>query len=268
MKTNKRLSLVLVMLLCVSVLLAGCGSSSGDGEGNIEIPVSKLGSIFKGSESGSSSGGGSAFVGNPNGTVYVTPAVATPYPYVYLPYQSTENNLVIMSVSPYSGIFLEDGSNSPIDNVSAALVINVGVTTIEYASFSLNRGDTVLEFELTSLPSGQYMVVQEKNGTPYSACDAFLSVRTDVATLNAAEFADNVAVYENESGGLTVENLGDSTISTVRVFYKFFSADDGVFVGGITYNARVDDLAPGATADILPSHYQQGYSLVVMVRTY
>ena len=44
--------------------------------------------------------------------------------------------------------------------------------------------------------------------------------------------------------------------------------DKGIYVGGITYNVKVTELEAGTSQTVSPSHYAQGYSRLMMVRTY
>jgi hypothetical protein len=44
--------------------------------------------------------------------------------------------------------------------------------------------------------------------------------------------------------------------------------DVDVFVGGITYTAKLEDLDAGESMQIQPSHYLAGMSRIVMVKTY
>lgn len=75
-------------------------------------------------------------------------------------------------------------------------------------------------------------------------------------------------VTENADHSLTVTNLTGEDIACVRIFYKLYMQDEDVYVGGITYNARLVDLPAGGSQTVTPSHYAKGYSRVVMVRTY
>ena len=79
---------------------------------------------------------------------------------------------------------------------------------------------------------------------------------------------DKVQVEESGEQSLTVTNLTDEDIPAVRVFYKFYMEDEGTYVGGITYTAKITNLGAGASQTITPSHYVQGSSRVMMVRTY
>jgi len=77
-----------------------------------------------------------------------------------------------------------------------------------------------------------------------------------------------VEVVENESGTLSVTNIGSDTIPCVRIFYKFALEKGAIYVGGITYTAKIVDLKPGETQEIAPSHYEAGSSEIMMIRTY
>ena len=75
-------------------------------------------------------------------------------------------------------------------------------------------------------------------------------------------------VEETAEGSLLVTNITETDIPCIRIFYKFYMYDTNVYVGGITYTAKVTNLAAGASCIVTPSHYLQGYSKIIMVKTY
>lgn len=187
---------------------------------------------------------------------------------ITFPYTVPNSNLVIQSISGYDGIFLEDGSDSNISGVASAVVKNSGKTAVEYAKITITSGDGTLEFQVSDVPSGAYVVAQEVNKASYKSA-GYTDCTADVAELSALEMSgDKVKVEENEDGSLTVSNLTDKEIPCVRVFYKFYMDDEDAYVGGITYNAKLTGLTAGGSQKVVPSHYSAGYSKVVMVRTY
>lgn len=185
-----------------------------------------------------------------------------------LPYSIPGSSLVVRGIASYDGIYLEDGSDEETSGVTVMLLQNAGDTEVEYASVSVSRDGTALQFDASALPAGGTVVVQEKNKTPfqegnYSDCSA------TVAEISGFEMSeDKVQVEESGEQSLTVTNLTDEDIPAVRVFYKFYMEDEGTYVGGITYTAKITNLAAGASQTITPSHYVQGSSRVMMVRTY
>ena len=118
------------------------------------------------------------------------------------------------------------------------------------------------------MPAGATMVVQEANATAYVNANV-TECNCDVALLDNFEMSTGmVSVTENEGGGLLVTNLTGEKIPCIRVFYKFYMTNEKVYVGGITYTAKLRDLAAGKSTVITPSHYMAGSSELVMVRTY
>ena len=63
-------------------------------------------------------------------------------------------------------------------------------------------------------------------------------------------------------------NISGVDIPCVRIFYKFHMEDVDVFVGGITYTAKLENLAADETRTVRPSHYAKGNSRIVMVKIY
>ena len=80
--------------------------------------------------------------------------------------------------------------------------------------------------------------------------------------------ANKVRVTDNGDNTLTVQNLTEETIPAVRVFYRYYMQEEGIFVGGIAFTVRVTRLTPGAAVTVQPSHYTSKTGRVVMVLTY
>ena len=187
---------------------------------------------------------------------------------IRLPYSIPGSGLVIEQFNSYNGLFFEDGSDKAVSNITAMVLTNTGDDYAEYIDITIDRDGVQLKFVGSALAPGGKMVILEasgkqfRNGT-YSNCVA------NVAT--AAEFTmseNQVRVEENAERGLLVTNITGKDIPCIRIFYKFYMTDSDVYVGGITYTAKVTDLAAGASCTVTPSHYLKGYSKVIMVKTY
>lgn len=184
------------------------------------------------------------------------------------PYAIPNTGLTIQNIASYDGVFLEDGSDSSVSGIYSIVLKNTGSTNVEFARITLSCNGTPITFELSDLPSGAAVVVQETNQTAYQNGE-YRDCNVDMAEIDALEqSAEQISVQENEDGSLTVSNLTDSLIPCVRIFYKFYMSDEDVYVGGITYTAKLTDLEAGGSQTIIPSHYSRGYSKVVMIRTY
>ena len=184
------------------------------------------------------------------------------------PFAIPNTQLEVLNVGAYDGLFLEDGSDDEISGVAALVLRNCGKAAVEYVSISMTCGNTSLEFEGSDIPSGAMIVLQDTNRTPFSS-GAISNCSATVAELDKLEMSENaVLVTENSDNTLTIKNITNKALPCVRVFYKFYSGDEGSFVGGITYVAKITDLQPDEAQTILPSHYVTGYSVITMVRTY
>lgn len=196
------------------------------------------------------------------------PPATQPSREIVFPYSIPGTKLVIQMVSAYEGIFLEDGSDAQVSNVAALLLKNTGDTDIEYASITLTQDSGDFRFEASVLPAGASILIQEKS---QKACPdgGFTNCEADVAELaDYSQSMQYVEVLEKDDGSLLVKNLTDQKIPCVRMFYKFYMADENTYVGGITYNAKLVALAAGESRKVTPSHYAAGFSRVVMVRIY
>lgn len=184
------------------------------------------------------------------------------------PIQVENSNIEILKILPYSGNYLEDGSDADISGVATIIIRNNGKTAVEYVDLILDRDGTKLQFTASAVPSGGTVVVQEKNkqsynkGT-YQGCSAKVA---EVQKLGMS--SKKVEVKEEGDQSLVVTNLTDQEIPAVRVFYKFHMEEEGVYVGGITYNVKLTSLKAGESQTVTPSHYLKDASEVVMVRTY
>ena len=188
---------------------------------------------------------------------------------VNFPCQIPGYGLTIEKMAPYNGMFVEDGTNANVENVAMLLVKNNGDFPVEYTQIRVMCGEEELLFDITGLPVGQVLVVQEKSGKTITA----ESVATSATALvvNRADMAMSeglVQVVDNGNNTLTIRNLTNETIPTVRVFYKYYMEDENIFVGGIAFTVRVGRLGAGASVTIQPSHYTSQTSRVVMVLTY
>ncbi len=177
--------------------------------------------------------------------------------------------LVIERMAPYTGKYVEDGTNTSATDVAMLLVHNQSGHPIEFASLTVEFEGVTLLFDISALPAGSKAVVQEKmrRAIPAdqepAACKALVVQRAEQGFA-----ADQVSVTENEDGSLTVTNLTDETIPAIRVFYKYYLSDEDIYVGGIAFSAKVTQLRPHSSITIRPTHYEKGSSRIVMVAAY
>lgn len=187
---------------------------------------------------------------------------------ISFPCQVPGYGLTIHHLAPYSGMFVEDGTNANVKNVAMLLVSNDGDYPIEYASITVAYGGETLTFDISALPVGEKMVVQEKTGKAVPTGKAQKAEALVVRRANMEMSRDKVQVIDNGDNTLTIQNMTQKMIPTVRVFYKYYMKDEDVFVGGIAFTVRITRLEANAAVTIQPSHFASETGRVVMVLTY
>lgn len=176
--------------------------------------------------------------------------------------------LTIHRLAPYSGMYVEDGTNATVENVAMLMVSNDSDYPIEFAQIAVQYGGETLTFDISALPKGEKMVVQEKNG---KAVPADKAQKADALVVRRAAMEmsrDQVEVTDNGDNTLTIRNVSGELIPTVRVFYKYYMEDEDVFVGGIAFTVRITRLQADSAVTIQPSHFASKTGRVVMVLTY
>ena len=221
---KRRLLSFLGWLLAVSVCFAGCGGSGGQ--------TTSTDGVFADETAGN--GAQTGLVTDPDGAVPVSDA-----------YQQTED-LYILDVFPYSGGYVEDGSDDPCEDVCAVLLENRSETHYRYLHFTLTTSEDTYTFTATTLFAGARMTVLCEEKTAYSGGDLLA-----VDFLSVVPFDEPPTVHTDTlritytDGFINVKNLTDAALADVYVYYK--DTDEAGYLGGITYRAAFGEIAPGET---------------------
>ena len=186
---------------------------------------------------------------------------------VSLNYKTPDASLTIQRIKAYSGIFIEDGSDKEVENVAAIQVKNISKQVVEYAQIELYNGDKKLVFEVSSLPSNSSAVVMEKNKTTFSSSKGVTYGKTTVAYTDKLEKSSDIKYTTVDNNGIKVTNKSKKDIGCVRIFYKYKS-EDGYYIGGITYTAKIEDLKAGESQTVYPSHFATEGGEIMMIKTY
>ena len=187
---------------------------------------------------------------------------------ITLPYAIADSNLVIERIKGYNGSYIEDGSNENVSGINAAMFTNNSNKNLEYSLVTLEQNGELLQFKITDLPSGASVIVQEQNRKAFQEGE-YKNVKAETAFLDQFEMSEGQIKLENNlDGSIKVTNISSADIPCVRLFYKYYMDDKAVYIGGITYVAKVVDLKAGESKDIRPSHYDPNSCKIMMVRTY
>ena len=182
-------------------------------------------------------------------------------------YNTPDASLTIQRINGYSGIFIEDGSDKEVKNVAAIQVKNTSKQVVEYAQIELYNGDKKLVFEVSTLPANSSAVVMEKSKTTFDSSKNVTYGKSTVAYTDKLEKSSDIKYKVLDNNGIEITNKSKKDIGCVRVFYKYKS-EEGYYVGGITYVAKVNNLKAGTSETIYPSHFATDGGQVMMVKTY
>ncbi len=180
-----------------------------------------------------------------------------------LPCPVEDSQLTAVMLASYDGPFWEDGSDEEVMGVAALVVENNSGLFVEQGAVILESGGENLVFEVMALPPDQQVLVLEKDRKPYAPSDGLQCYGW---VKNAyPENPGMVSVTPHAMGVFTVTNNTSALLQQVRVYFKNYDSDSGMYIGGRVYMALVEDLQPGEVRQVSPYHYAQPSSRVVTV---
>lgn len=177
-----------------------------------------------------------------------------------------DDNLYLVNVGTYTGSYVEDGSDEPVENVLAMIVENKSEAVVEYAVLEMDCGDgNTARFSISALPAGACVLVLAEDRM--CAEGLTVSAMPQVSRFAAAEtavldFEDDFTLYP-ATGVINIENIsGRDFTEDVSVCYKTWQY--GLYIGGIAYRARVEGgIAAGAIAQSIQPHYNSETSAIL-----
>lgn len=210
------------------------------------------------------SGGGGGSVSIPT-----TPTQAPVIAQVQLdknPSMDLGDGLILRRTGSYSGEFMEDGSHDAVTNVQAILVENTSGKMLQYAVITLVYEDHKAVFEISCLPAGAKVLVQEKNRTAYaSAAPKSASSSQAIFITEPLRWTSEFAM-QGLSGALNIKNISGKDIkSDIYIYYRNAAGD--MYYGGIVYRIRLEG---GMKADeirqIMADHFDPAGTKVVLIQ--
>lgn len=174
-------------------------------------------------------------------------------------------DLVAQYPALYEGAFPEDGSGEYVVDVAALVLQNTSSTGIKNARVVLQWEQGAYVFELDMLPAGKSVLVMEREKQPFAkhhwiACFGEQTVGERVWEPDNALTVDEVSM-----GDIRVSNQTEDSLKNVRIYYKSYLPEEGLYIGGIAYCMGISEIDGGATEKLRPFHYAAGYSQVVRV---
>lgn len=147
----------------------------------------------------------------------------------------SDSNLIIEKVGSYTGNYLEDGSDEPIEKVAAIIISNTSDKMLQVGDITFKVSDKEnATFRVTNLLPHTSALVLESNKRKYSDKDDYSYGNVVNAYLDAPDLLEDKFEVIKENGNLKLKNKTDKTYKKVYVYYKYVQSG-GAFMGGITY---------------------------------
>lgn len=219
---------------------------------------------------------GEVIVGEPNPAIYGTESNKIKSPnkkddensYISFPYVSDSGQLIIQDIYNYSGYYIEDGTESEVENIAVIEVKNTAQSAMEYGEIHLKTGGDTLSFHVSLLPAGETAIVMEADKKTYDPEGSYTYEGSKTAYLSKLDKMEDKIKIENDSTGtVKIVNISEKTLPEVRIFYKN-QLESGEFIGGIAYTAKINDLKAGESKSVQPSHFDPECGVIMMVRIY
>ena len=172
-------------------------------------------------------------------------------------------DLLALELREYDGPFLEDGSNEEVWDVAALIVENRGGLLAVGGAVIVEMDDERLVFEFSFLPPGGKALVLEKDRKCYSS-------RTPITCYGwtREEYPENPGLISVDAVGLTsltITNHTGVTVPEVEIHYKNYDREKGLFLGGISYCVKEEDLMPREIRRLEPAHFAARDSRIVRI---
>lgn len=185
---------------------------------------------------------------------------------VSLPHTMGNASLQVITVGRYSGYFTEDGSYDAVSDIAAVVVQNVSGDFIRSATITaVGDGGKEYKFPLTSLPAGRSVLVLESGKSVIAENEKISALATGVVETQTAELHKDKVQITYTNGNFNVKNLTDKNLSAVYIKYKSYTSGN-VYMGGVTYNATIDNLGSNSEKQCKPLNFYNGYSEIMMVQ--
>ena len=148
------------------------------------------------------------------------------------------NGLTIEKTGKYTGKYMEDGTDDEVEDVMFIVLKNNSSRDLQYADVKLYKENEEFLFTASNIPSGDSVMLLEKNRK--SAEKKITSAKSESVVFfnNNMSLQKSLFKIQELDGAVNLINISGKDISEdVYLYYK--SGGDGLYMGGITYLAKV-----------------------------
>lgn len=200
----------------------------------------------------------------PSGPVTTDPSdPAVPKP-PELPEDPEDPKLSCDKIAQFSGIFIEDGSDAPVDNVVALLVTNHSEKFLDLANVVYEIDGKKATFIVTGLPAGSSTWVMEYSKMEISSDSVITYLGCTTSFREDVIHTTEDVTIKCDGSLLYATNNTDRTLENVFIYYKSLHSD-GNYFGGITYMVEFGSIEPGETVEELGGHFSVDESEIVRI---
>lgn len=180
---------------------------------------------------------------------------------------SPGQGIVLTDIVPYTGKYVEDGSNDDVENIASVCVSNNAEKAWQYLDLEVKTKHETYEFELTTLPPKGQLDVLEKNRKKFKKNEKILSVEIK----KCVEFTEAVSQHRDEfhvsimDSVMNIKNVSEKDVNgTIFVYYK--NLNENGRMNGITYRVRYDGLKAGELKQMASKNLSKENSKVVFIK--
>ena len=178
----------------------------------------------------------------------------------------SDSNLIIEKVGSYTGNYLEDGSDEPIEKVAAIIISNTSDKMLQVGDITFKVNDKEnATFRVTNLLPHTSALVLESNKRKYSDKDDYSYGTVVNAYLDDPDLLEDKFEVIKENGNLKLKNKTDKIYKKVYVYYKYIQSG-GAFMGGITYRVPFENIEGKKTVTSVANHFSANTSVIVDVQ--
>lgn len=171
------------------------------------------------------------------------------------------NQIKISSIGSYSGAYVEDGSDEKVEDILAIVITNTSKEFLQYSQITLSNGKDKAVFSVSNLPAGSSALVLSKDKIKAKGNWKYLDDMT--AFIDEASLYPKIFSWEAGNNMVRMTNKSDEDFKNVYVYYK--NVENGIYVGGITYRVKFDNLKAKQTAQKLSKHFSGKQSQIMMI---
>lgn len=172
------------------------------------------------------------------------------------------SEVFITAIEPYTGAFVEDGTDKFVEEVLSITIENNGSEYIQLMSVTIDEKYT---FDVTTLLPGEKMTVLEKTCAEY---DKRIDL-SKISVSNVALFNEKPSMHKDllkisgEDNRIIVKNISGKDFPGGRVFYK--NKFNKKYIGGITYAGAIPELEKDEVVVLNSNHYLKDSSEFIFV---